>query len=451
MKIEWNFIKIFKEAMFGDYWLVFLHGGRGGGKSQQVARFLIFESIREKHRYLCVREVQNSIEDSVYHLLVDIIKQQKLECYYHITNNKIICIETGSEFAFKGLQAAAGKGDGIKSLEGFDRVWGEEAHSFSEQSIEKLLPTIREQNSRLFFTFNRSKNNDPIWNLAKQNLPKKIVLKVNYNDNPFCPETIIIQAQAMKERDPQRYKHVFEGLPDDNIENSIINRQWVQAAYELYKSEKISGKKVVSLDVADDGGDANATCHRYGNAVVYLNQWQQGDTKQTTHKAIRLAKENSFFPCSRFVFDRVGVGAGVRAEIKEYKIMEIIAYNGGGAVISPNEYYEINIKNSDMFENLKAQDWWRIRDLLNNSYRKLNGEKVDDYIVINPEIKDEFGTSLKDKLEDELCQIVKKESSKGKIIIEKKPTGFKSPNLADSICMAFTKAIEYQNIKMEAV
>lgn len=439
MKIEWNFIKRFKEALFGDYWLIFLHGGRGGGKSVAVAQYFIFESIREKHRYLCVREIQNSIEDSVYHLLKTTINEKGLTDYYHITNNRIECKETGSEFVFKGLQAAAGRGDSIKSLEGFDRVWGEEAHSFSETSIEKLLPTIREKSSRLFFTFNRDKNNDPIWKLSQENFPKKIIVKINYNQNPYCPESLKIQAEAMKKTNYQRYLHVFEGMPDDNVENSIINRQWVQAAFELYSKEKISGAKIVTLDPNDEGDDYNATCHRHGNAVVYMCEWHDGDTKQTTHKTIRLAKEKNFYPCSKFIFDRVGVGAGIRAEIKEYKGMNILPYNGGSAVIDPKQEYEVNITNEDMFENLKAQDWWRIRDLLYNSYRKLNGEDIKDYIVINPKIANEHGNSLKDKLEDELCQIKKKESSRGKILIEKKPNGFKSPNLADSMCMAWTK------------
>lgn len=439
MKIEWNFPKIYKEALFGDYWLVFLHGGRAAGKSWTVAQYYIFESIREKHRYLCIREIQNSIEDSVYHLLKEVIENKGLSIFYHVTNNRIICKTTGSEFVFKGLQAAAGKGDGIKSLEGFDRVWGEEAHSFSETSIEKLLPTIREKNSRLFFTFNRDKNNDPIWKLSQENLPKKIILKVNYNQNPFCPETIKIQAQTMKETNYQRYLHVFEGMPDDEIESALIKRQWVQAAFTLYNREDISGAKIVSLDVADEGGDKNSTCHRHGNAVIYLTEWEEGDTTQTTHKAMRIAKEKGFYPCKRFVFDRVGVGAGVRAEIKNYTEMEVIAYNGGSEVTKPGDNYEVNITNKDMFENLKAQDYWRIRDLLYNSYRKLNGNDVDDYIVINPKIEDEHGNSLKDKLEDELCQIKKLESKKGKVMIDKKPGGFKSPNLADAIVMSFTE------------
>lgn len=446
MKLEWQFIEKCKEALFGNYWLVFIHGGRGGGKSWAIANYFIFESLNEKHRYLCIREIQNSIEESVYHLLKEIIAEKKIEHLFYITNNKITCSRTGSEFVFKGLQASAGRGDSIKSLEGFDRVWGEEAHAFSETSIEKLLPTIREKNSRLFFTFNRNKNNDPIWKLAQSNYPNKLILKINYYENPYCPENIIMQAKAMKARDYQRYLHVFRGEPDDNAENTIINRQWVQAAFELYKNEKISGAKIVSLDVADEGSDKNATCHRYGNAVVYLNYWSEGDTKQTTHKTISLAKQNGFYPCKRFIFDRVGVGAGVRAEIKEYAGMEIVPYNGGGAVINPKQAYEVNIRNEDMFENLKAQDYWYVRDMLYNAYRKLKGEPVEDYIVINPDIKDDFGNPLSDQLEDELCQVKKKESNRGKLLlIDKKPNGCRSPNLADAVVMAFTK---YQTFKV---
>ena len=446
MNVEWVFIEQLKEALFGSYWLVFFHGGRGGGKSRNIAQYLIFESIREHHRYLCIREIQNSIEDSVYFLLVKIIKEKELDCYFYITNSKITCISTGSTFVFKGMQASAGKGDGIKSLEGFDRVWGEEAHSFSEKSIEKLMPTIREKNSRFFFSFNREENNDPIWNLANMELPNKIIVKINYYENSFCDEMTIIQAEAMKKADYIRYLHVFEGMPEDSSERAIIQRKWVKAAFELYASEDISGAKIVSLDVADEGGDKNATCHRHGNAVVYLNQWSQGDTKETTHKTVRLAKLNNFYPCGKFIFDRVGVGAGVRAEIKEYKDMEVYAYNGGSEVDDPYSDYEIGIMNRDMFENLKAQDYWRVRDLLNNAYRKRQGEDVDDYMVINPDVKDDFGTSLKDKLEDELSQVAKKESSRGKVMIDKKPKSVKSPNLADCIVMAFSHA---GNIKVQ--
>ena len=140
---------------------IVLYGGRASGKSTSVALSLLVLGMNKKLRILCTREVQNSIADSVHKLLSDLISKYKLntwEVQKDIIRNK----QTGSEIFFKGLH---NNSQSIKSIEGIDIVWIEEAQSVSADSINTLVPTIRKTGSRLIWTFNRLTENDPVWEL----------------------------------------------------------------------------------------------------------------------------------------------------------------------------------------------------------------------------------------------------------------------------------------------
>ena len=140
---------------------IVLYGGRASGKSTSVALSLLVLGMNKKLRILCTREVQNSIADSVHKLLSDLISKYKLntwEVQKDIIRNK----QTGSEIFFKGLH---NNSQSIKSIEGIDIVWIEEAQSVSADSINALVPTIRKTGSRLIWTFNRLTENDPVWEL----------------------------------------------------------------------------------------------------------------------------------------------------------------------------------------------------------------------------------------------------------------------------------------------
>ena len=192
------------------------YGGRGSGKTESFARMLIIKSMQGKYRLLCAREVQKSINDSVYQVLIDIINDYGLGPDFDILKTKIINKDTGSEFLFHGLRDMTV--DSLKSIKGINYVWVEEGHSVSKNSWEVLIPTIREEDSEIWVTFNRKFRKDPVYELLCKNPDDDTIVKhVNWDQNPFFPKVLEKERLKAKEQDPVRYRHVWEGHPETNL------------------------------------------------------------------------------------------------------------------------------------------------------------------------------------------------------------------------------------------
>lgn len=203
------------------------HGGRGGAKSWAAARALVIMAASGKLRILCTREVQNSIKDSVHKLLKDQIEMLGLNPWFRITNESITSA-SGSEFLFKGLRFDP---LGIKSTEGVDICWVEEAQSVSSDSWAILIPTIRKEGSEIWVTFNPGEESDPTYQRFIVNPPDdSITVEVNYYDNPYLPETLRKEMEYCKRVDYDAYEHIWLGKPK-SISDSVIfrNRYRVEA------------------------------------------------------------------------------------------------------------------------------------------------------------------------------------------------------------------------------
>jgi phage terminase large subunit len=166
-----------------------IYGGRGSGKSHFFADRLIDDSIANPGlRTVCIREYQVSLEQSVKRLLEDKISEHKVSNQFRILNTHI---ETpgGGIIIFQGMQAHTA--ESIKSLEGYHRAWVEEAQNFSARSLKLLRPTIREKDSEIWFSWNPAKVTDPVDNFLRPTPPPDaIVVKANYQDNPFFPDVL---------------------------------------------------------------------------------------------------------------------------------------------------------------------------------------------------------------------------------------------------------------------
>jgi phage terminase large subunit len=203
------------------------HGGRGGAKSWAAARALVIMAASGKLRILCTREVQNSIKDSVHKLLKDQIEMLGLNPWFRITNESITSA-SGSEFLFKGLRFDP---LGIKSTEGVDICWVEEAQSVSSDSWAILIPTIRKEGSEIWVTFNPGEESDPTYQRFIVTPPDdSITVEVNYYDNPYLPETLRKEMEYCKRVDYEAYEHIWLGKPK-SIGDSVIfrNRYRVEA------------------------------------------------------------------------------------------------------------------------------------------------------------------------------------------------------------------------------
>ena len=198
-----------------------LYGGRGGAKSWGVARALLSLGTKKNNpiRVLCAREFMTSMKDSVHKLLSDQINELKLNFFYDITQNSIRGLN-GTEFAFVGLKNNVAN---VKSYEGIDICWVEEAQTVSKTSWNVLIPTIRKEKSEIWITFNPELESDETYQRFVVNPPQdSIVQKINWQDNPWFPETLRLEKDALKNRDPAAYNNVWEGLCRLTVDGAIF-------------------------------------------------------------------------------------------------------------------------------------------------------------------------------------------------------------------------------------
>ncbi len=204
-------------------------GGRGSGKSRSVATALNLRAAAKPLRILCVREIQKSIRDSSKRLLDDDAERIGLTSFYNSLETEVRGAN-GSLFLFAGLRHNI---DSIKSMEGVDVCWVEEAQSISKTSLETLIPTIRKPGSQIIFTWNPKHESDPIEEMfGREDLPPDTRVKtVNYIDNPWFPVVLQKEADYDLSRDPEKYNHVWMGGYLRNSESRVF-RNWTVEEFE---------------------------------------------------------------------------------------------------------------------------------------------------------------------------------------------------------------------------
>jgi len=204
IKLPPKFKGLFKPARYKIY-----YGGRGGAKSWTIATALISRAYTEPLRILCTREFQSSIADSVHRLISDQIQALGLSQWFDITRTSITST-AGAQFFFKGLRHSIQE---IKSTEGIDIVWVEEAQVISQNSWRILIPTIRKEASEIWISFNPEMDTDPTYQRFVINTPPNSVIeKVGWQDNPYFPDVLDAERRYMLSIDPEAYQHVWEGF-----------------------------------------------------------------------------------------------------------------------------------------------------------------------------------------------------------------------------------------------
>jgi phage terminase large subunit len=419
-----------------------LYGGRASSKSWDAAAYAIFLAQLCEIKVLCVRQFQNKISESVYTLLKIQIERYGLKNRFKITENRILCIDTGSEFVFYGLWRHI---DEIKSIEKIDILWSEESHLLSRDQWAVLEPTIRKEGSECWFIFNPRLSTDFVYKRFVTNPPPNtIVRKINYTENPFLSDTMLNIINAAKAEDEEEYMHIYEGVPRTDDNNSIIKRSHLMAAIDAHKALGIdpSGARKLGFDVADDGEDLCAMVEAYGSLAVWSDMWKakEDELLKSVTRVWTAARDRS----ASITYDSIGVGATSGAKINELNIehkakIRHTKYFAGGSPSRPNSYYAgTKVENRDFFANIKAQSWWIVADRLRNTYNAVkNGQqfKDDEMIFIDSSMPN------LDKLIDELSTPKKDFDNAGRVKVESKgdlkKRNVSSPNLADAFIMAF--------------
>ncbi len=221
-----------KKARYKVAW-----GGRGSSKSWSIARLLLLKGVNECLSILCVREIQKSIDKSVHKLLSEQIKKLGLSKFYTITKNRIIGTN-GTEFQFEGLFCNI---DNIKSIEGVDICWIEEAATISKKSWEVLTPTIRKEegeddegsvignDSEIWISFNPKNEKDIIYKtfVANEPPPNSIVINMNYTDNKWFTKVSDADRKHCQATDTDLYNHTWLGHCEKHSDAQIFKGKWI--------------------------------------------------------------------------------------------------------------------------------------------------------------------------------------------------------------------------------
>lgn len=273
IEINWRVPPVFRPLLSGARYLG-AYGGRGSGKSHFVAGLVIVRMLEGKN-ILCVREIQNSIADSVKRLLEHKIAEFGVEHLFQSTDKEIRCLPSGAFCIFRGMQTH--NAASVKSLEGVDIAWWEEAQTASQSSLDLLTPTIRRPGSQLIFTWNPVSEADPVDALLRGQPPEDaVVVQANWSDNPWFPEALREDMEQDRERNPDKYLHVWEGRYQTLSEARIFTN-WRIADLDAQVPERAVWHYGVDFGFAKDP-TAALRCCLIGERTLYIDHeaWEVG-------------------------------------------------------------------------------------------------------------------------------------------------------------------------------
>ena len=290
-----------------------------------------------------------------------------------------------------------------------------------------------------------------VFSMAWQENPDKN-WQVSYNGKPIYPwyekQKLSLDDVVLAQEVDIDYAASVEGV--------VLPSAWINSVVDAHKKLGIdvSGQRVQSLDVADEGKDKNAIAGRYGILLDYVTAWsgKGSDIFATSQKAVDTCDE---FGSDYFLYDSDGLGAGVRGDVriinelrKDKKAIKAFAFRGSAAVFNPDKEMVKGRKNKDYFENLKAQAWWSLRLRVQATHRA-----IAEGMAYNPSdiISIDSGIANLSQLKVELSQPTYSKSKSGKLLIDKAPDGTSSPNMADAVMMVFAddlvkKEFSYDNV-----
>lgn len=429
-----------------DFWTTparnrVLHGGRASSKTWDAAGIAIVLASNYKVRFMCTRQFQNRIEDSVYSILKHTIDRFDLKSSFDIGKSSIICPETGSDFLFYG------RARNIEEIKGTDRVdihWGEECELLTKEEWRIIDPTLREEGSQHWLIFNPKYATDFVYQKFVVNPPPNtIVRQINYPENPFLSQTMLDLIEACMKEDEDEYRHVYLGEPLADSDRVIIQTKWIEAAIDAHIRLGFapSGRKKLGFDVADDGNDKCANVYAHGSVVLWADEW--AGLEDELLKSCSRTYATAITHNADITFDSIGVGASAGAkfeELNEAQNKKIVhaGFNAGGKIVSPDQEYQPGVTNQDFFSNIKAQAWWLLADRFRNTYDAIKTGKqypVDQLISISS------ACPYLTKLKTELATPKRDFDANGRVKVESKKDmakrGVSSPNIADAFVMCY--------------
>ena len=414
-KTKIKFLAAFRDLFVETWRYILLYGGRSSGKSTSTALALLLRGRNKKLRILCTREYQNSIADSVHKLLKDLIEKYEF-ADYEVLKDRITNTVTGTEFIFRGLHNNVTE---IKSTEGVDICWVEEAQSITAESIDILIPTIRKKGSQIIFTFNRVNELDPVYVRFVMNTPEHsptFVKKINYD---VLERAGLLTDEVKNEieddkKNPSLFAHKWLGEPLSQSDKAIISRDAVLNA--MNRKVFDDGRTIIGVDVARMGDDRTVLWKRRGLKTVEHRIYTKMRTPEICDQIEAFAM---FDKDVQIKVDDTGVGGGVTDEMlkREY---EVVAVNFGGTAYD-----------NDKYPNWISEAWFYMSGIMDQVELPMNSDLLMELSTRNWS-----------------------QDSKGKRRVESKneykKRGYRSPDIADAciICYYEEQYITIDDINM---
>jgi phage terminase large subunit len=395
------------------YKYVLLTGGRGGGKTELIARACLYWGEQKKLHIVCGRETQETIQDSVHKTLSRISSNYKLK--YDCKKSYIKHLDTDSQFIFKGFKEQ-GRAN-IKGLDDVDILWVDEAEQLTDDTLDIIIPTIRKENSIIIFTMNRKTRNDAVFKRFAED-PDCLHIHINYDENPFCPQILKDEAQKARDRDEREYNHIWKGMPLDQNDDYLFNvKKLDDMLTNQPHGDVLKLQRVIGFDYAAQGNDlCCATIIERKSPVHWkiIDQitWSDPDPDVSRGKIINIIAQ---YQPDLSVMDIGGQGYVVWAGLSKTGL-PIFKFDGGSKAFDSFSY-----------ANTRAEGYYELNTWVNQNY-----------LIMDPKFKEMIA---------QMENIRFKYQSSGRRLIqskiEMKKDGFHSPDETDSLMMAVYGAIHY--------
>lgn len=457
---------------------IILIGGRGSGKSIAVGDIGLLEMHDHGKNFMCIREFQSSVADSVHALLKEENKRLELDGF-EVTDKTIRCLDNNASARFMGLSRNP---ESVKSAFGFLTWWIEEAQFLSEKSLRVLTPTARNKpvkglpgnmvevgddevdmtQVRMIFCANPASSEDPfsqrfivpyLNEIESDGIYEDdmhLIIKMNYSDNPWFGVSGLEQERQHDEKNLPRstYDWVWNGGFNDSIDNALIKPEWFDACVDahLKLGMKELGQTKVSHDPSDLGPDPKALCVRKGHIITEITDRNDVDVNEGSDWALSMAQSEG---ADIYIWDIGGMGVTLKRDVNdalEGKHTAMFQFNGASAVQDPDDDYEhsgaVNIigdtkKNKDVSKNLRGQSYMRLRDRIFRTYKA-----VEHGVMCDPDKLISFSSECSKLagLRSELCRMPIKPNSQGLFEMYTKKEmrekfKLRSPNLSDAVMM----------------
>jgi len=350
-----------------NYRYFLIEGGRGGGKSQAIGRFILYICETSEVRVVCGRETQVSISESVYSLLADLIRQYKLD-YFEVFQTKIIHKKTKSTINFRGFREQGAFN--IQGMEGVDVLWIDESQAVTKQTLDVLIPTIRKQKAKVFFSMNRFIHNDPVYSMFAGR-KDCLHININYMDNKFCTPALVNEANECKLKSDVDYDHIWLGNPLAAGDDRLLNFEEVNDSPKIKFYEEGTQKRILAVDVARFGEDETVFCIIQSENIrqwsqIYQHTWKSKPLTEVIGKTLDLWHE---FTPDIVAIDDVGMGGGVTDRLSEQRRM-VEPFIGNAKPSNP------------MYRNMDSEGFFRMKECFNKgNLRIMNDPELIEQLL----------------------------------------------------------------------